>query len=52
MAHSIAVDLSSPVTVDPVEKSVARIVDGKSPLSSTGDDSMDHESTTAVIGYD
>lgn len=52
VAHSISVDLSSPVTVDSVEKSVARIVDGKSPLSSAGDDSMDHEPTSTVIGYD
>ncbi|XP_035215232.1 death-inducer obliterator 1-like, partial [Stegodyphus dumicola] len=48
VAHSISVDLSSPTPVDPVEKSVSRIVDGKSPASSTGDDSMDQEPTSTV----
>lgn len=52
VAHSISVDLSSPAPIDPVERTISRIVDGKSPISSAGDDSMDQEPTSTVsIGY-
>lgn len=46
VAHSISVDNNSPT--DALERSISRIVEGKSPLSSTGEDSMDQVPTSTV----
>ncbi|GBL85930.1 PHD finger protein 3 [Araneus ventricosus] len=48
VAHSISVDLGSPNASETVEKSVPKVVDGKSPVSNAGDDSMDQVPTSTV----
>ncbi|CAL1288413.1 unnamed protein product [Larinioides sclopetarius] len=48
VAHSISVDLGSPNASEIVEKSVPKVVDGKSPVSNAGDDSMDQVPTSTV----
>ncbi|GFR17190.1 PHD finger protein 3 [Trichonephila clavata] len=48
VAHSISVEHDSPSTSDTSEKSVSKTVDEKSPVSNSGEDSLDRESASSV----